>query len=133
MIRETKFRAKRIDGKGWAVGFIVKTPITAEFNAKEGQYFDSGWEGRWCIVTEHGVAHHIDIGTAGEYAGIKDKNGDEIWEGDIVKQEIDTEYGKQSTEEPVEFIGAAFYPVCQAPSENWEVSGNIHENPELIN
>ena len=73
-----------------------------------------------------------------QYTGLKDENGTEIYEGDIVKVEGDGEIYR------VEWIRSGFgleprynsprYPVLGNVElrKKIEVIGNIHENPELL-
>lgn len=68
-----------------------------------------------------------------QFTGLKDKNGKEIYEGDIVKWW--DEYGDGRFvwfKEIVKYDGGAFYPLCIMPSDEFEVIGNVFENPELI-
>ena len=72
-----------------------------------------------------------------QFTGLKDKNGKEIYEGDMVRWEDiqDDGYGcgyLTTIEEPVYFGGGAFYPICTMPEKQFEVIGNIYENPELL-
>ena len=85
-----------------------------------------------------------------EYTGLNDKNGKEICEGDVVNVYVgDTEGGDNSLgqyEAPhrieyqrvVEWIGCGLSwkgsgcILCEGNTDFFEVIGNIHENPELL-
>ncbi len=65
-----------------------------------------------------------------QYLGRTDKNGIEVYEGDFLK--TDFGYGEDLGKEGVTFAGFFYADGECCVSESIEVTGNIHENPELI-
>ena len=137
MKREIKFRGKSVDEGKWLIGSLVpngQRPCIAPF--KEGFHLE-----------------RVDPSTVGQFTGLTDYNGKEIYEGDIIhlnEEEFELEYGNGI----VVFLDKDFggrpcggmwyvedadknsrtdnslYDLYQCGS--LEIIGNIHDNSEML-
>lgn len=104
---------------------------------------DEGYQGHY-VLSLKGEFHNLQNGSGGkeyivqQYTGLKDKNGKEIYEGDIFKGG-DYKWDAVRFEDgqfEVNLMGARVFSLhelcCDYDSERPEVIGNIFENPELL-
>ena len=117
-MREILFRGKRIDSDKWAYGSLI--------------LWGDGYA-EICISSseEHGAQDKVLVcpETVGQYTGMKDKNGNRIFEGDILSIWNDRN-------DVVVFEDGAFIledtAIPMRFANKFEVIGNITDNPELL-
>ena len=136
-MREILFRGKRIDNGEWITGYYAKQSNHACF-ANELKYTHFIYKDVFMDWNLGGLCEtEVDPKTIGQYTGLNDKNGNPIFEGDIVK-------GYWGT------IFTVFYDECRLQlraktqlgierdidyyqgANDSEVIGNIYDNPELL-
>lgn len=113
-MRKIIFRAKKTADEEWVLGGYVQAIQT---DKKTGFNRDAHF-----IMENNGLANEVDPETICQYTGVRDKFGNEIFEGDIVSAPFTGYAGK--TEERkgvVEFINGAF-------SVNWYDSEEYGKN-----
>ena len=120
-IREAIFRGKRTDNGEWITD--------SETYIRDG-------DGIWLSDENLNVVTVIPE-TVGQYTGLTDKNGKRIFEGDIVslvKHDglIYKVVYVPCRYELVNSKGVNCFVLDIYKSENIEVIGNIHDNPELL-
>ena len=118
-MREIKFRGKRLDNGEWIVGLLtldVKRHYRIQYDPM-------------CFSVI------VDPATVGQYTGLKDKNGREIYEEDILQDEIGFKgkiiysmgafYGDFGEGFELQYFSEGLHEACI-------LAGNIHDNPELL-
>lgn len=95
--------------------------------------------GAWHIIdwNDENTAYAVDPATVGQYTGLKDKNGREIYEEDIIKTDfsyatwIGFVHFNKGNFELVDSDKNGQYLTLSVLSDI-EIIGNIHDNPELL-
>lgn len=134
MKREIKFRGKRSKDDEWVYGGLVyRLPKHPEIIINEYITHQNG-------ECEDNFVFYQDIyeDTIGQFTGLYDKNGREIYEGDIVYQR--TYYGNRPCvvrfEEGTFMVGyhegSSTKHTPMLIKNSCVVIGNIHDNQELI-
>ena len=144
-MREIKFRAKNLVDNQWHYGSYVYTNDNKNnpFSSgpfKEKHYIIEYFPGDWNLGGWESI--EVNPYTLGQFTSLKDKNGKDIYEGDILSFGWDLESESKDLLE-VRFVRGVFAflwngnlddecPV-NAPTHEWAtVVGNIHDNPDLI-
>lgn len=122
-MRPIKFRGIGIKSERWVYGAYVP--------AIDEDCCDS-------IIDEQGALHIVFSETVGQYTGLKDKNGKEIWEGDIVQCKTWQHYVATIIyDDSWGAFSLRFYPFSsgrrvRVTHKSVKVIGNTIDNPELL-
>ena len=130
-MREIKFRGQRQSDNKWIYGDLLQpTEICDIYEISDCESIDGS---RYDVVED----------TIGQYTGLKDKNGKEVYLGDILEYTFTDYKGKKLWKERYiikENISGWEMRNITKPRghrslsliKNYKIIGNIYENPELL-
>ena len=118
-MREIRFRGKRLDSGEWVYGCLKHVyrkdfpPEITSWTDAEGGYYRTD---------------PVNPNTVGQYTGLRDSEGKEIYEGDLCWD--------GNCIWRVEYYNGCFFllgmDLLLMQNEKVRVVGNIHDNPELL-
>lgn len=128
-MREIRFRGKRIDNGRWVEGSYLKMFHGLHMDGNHHIHF---------IIDRNNVRYEVDPHTVGQYAGLKDKNGKEIYEGDFFKDIADGYLWQVFYDEGCYYASSGPDTLMlqeflmKSGKCDVEVIGNIYEHPHLL-
>lgn len=144
-MREIKFRGKEIDGERWWYGSLAHFP-----DSQSAHIIPCG-----TCKGDQVICDFVEVQkeTIGQFTGLTDELGNEIFEGDIVEwtsnyRGIKSKHKRKNPKKTVcevvwsnaglrlrteDFPNAPWNCRLLKRERHYNVLGNIHDNPELLN
>lgn len=132
------YRGKRIDNGEWVKGSLLKVTLNGE---TAYLIFEDNFSvvGNDVKALSHAL---VDPNTVGECTGMRDENGELIFEGDVIKslqgKILAVKFGQYRDDEEV-VSGNGWYVSGEYGTlsfdERWaghKIIGTVHDNPELL-
>lgn len=127
-MREIIFRGKRLDNGKWIEGYYMQRNNKPRIVVEKNNNLE---------------VYEVNPSTVGQYTGLKDKNGKRIWEGDVLLSESWCKGSRSKNPyhtvlwEGVSWRAKGYNGELEVNPDldvknDFEVIGNIHDNPELI-
>jgi uncharacterized phage protein (TIGR01671 family) len=131
-MREYRFRGKRVDNGEWVFGDLIQ--VETDCYIWDYDVMDNGVSES---LRAYEIWQKVNPATVGQYTGLHDKNGREIWEGDYLRNyqgdiheviwgpRINATLRKKVSHHwPTQYLDCTFM--------EWEVIGNRWDNPDLL-
>lgn len=139
-MREILFKAKRIDNGEWIEGSLIDLDVDSGYCYIVPPYKKASILPINFLITDR--MKLVDPKTLCQFTGLTDKNGNKIWENDILMAHLDESYHEDVTYETVEWSVAGWIGretgstdreyLGEFDLEHYEVVGNIFDNTELL-
>ena len=102
-LENIKYKAKRLDNREWVEGSLLRSTA----GIKERAYILDNFSS----MSDYSIVG-VDPFTVCQFTGLKDCEGNEIWEGDIVEREIyDLHKGSSKVKAVIEYMDGAFVAI----------------------